>query len=404
MAILQARLDRYRAELGDLGDAAFSFVDEFIRAIVEENPGISVAELREEAIGAVDSALHSFGDQASELALDLFEEIVVREHGIDADARIEDAIPAKMMDDGVRYAARKLVEGDTDAFRRDVADLSRYYVKRSAFENMERNCHRNDLRYARVPSGRETCSFCFMLSSRGFVYRSEQTAGHAHAYHENCDCVVVPGFKDLPASEQIEGYDPDGMYERWSECRKAAGSDSDFRAEWERMDGTERAKYKGNNESERFRRFANAKVMREIETRDWRWLYTGEIPKVDYVKPRVELESHERAGVDWLRGHGYAIETIPEDPKAAANLDLSINGELWEMKNTTNAHGSVGNQMVRARKKFYKNPGLPKRYIITCEGNAEPHSRVVEAVKTRLRDGEVVMVVGCNGELAIVKK
>ncbi|MDO5357827.1 hypothetical protein DMP07_01335 [Slackia faecicanis] len=145
MAISQARLDRYRAELGDLGQAAFLFVDEFIRAIVEENPGISVAELREEAIDAVDSALHAFGDQASELALDLFEEIAVREHGIDVDARIEDAIPAKMVDDGVRYAARKLVEGDTDAFRRDVADLTRYYIKRSAFENMERNCHRNDL-------------------------------------------------------------------------------------------------------------------------------------------------------------------------------------------------------------------------------------------------------------------
>lgn len=291
MAVTQARLDRYRAELDDLGEAAFSFVDGFLRAIVADEPGISVAELREAAIDAVDSSLHAFGDQASELALDLFEEIVAHGHGLEVDAAIEDAIPEEMVEGGVRYAARKLLDGDTGAFRRYVADLSRYYVKRSAFENMERNCHRNDLRYARVPSGRETCSFCFMLCSRGFVYRSEQTAGHAHSYHENCDCVVVPGFKDLPASGQIEGYDPDGMYERWKACLNTVGGEKALREEWDAMGKELRAGYKGNNDPERYRRFVNAKAMREIETRDWRWLYTGRAPTITFETTELELET-----------------------------------------------------------------------------------------------------------------
>lgn len=288
--ITQARLDEYRADLDGLGDAACSFVEELIRATMANNPGMSVAELRDEAIGAIDSSLYAFGDQAAELALDLFEEIAADGYGLDVDTAIEDAIDPDMVEGAVRYSARSLVEGDTEAFVRDAADLSRYYVKRSAMENMVRNCERNDLRYARVPSGRETCPFCFMLSSRGFVYRSEQTAGHAHAYHEHCDCVVVPGFKGLPASEQIEGYDPDGMYERWSECRKTAGSDSDFRAEWERMTKAERAEYKGSNDSERYRRFVNAKAMHEVETRDWRWLYTGEKPSITFETPELENE------------------------------------------------------------------------------------------------------------------
>lgn len=315
--ITQARLDEYRADLDGLGDAACSFVEELIRATMANNPGMSVAELRDEAIGAIDSSLYAFGDQAAELALDLFEEIAADGYGLDVDTAIEDAIDPDMVEGAVRYSARSLVEGDTEAFVRGAADLSRYYVKRSAMENMVRNCERNDLRYARVPSGRETCPFCFMLSSRGFVYRSEQTAGHAHAYHEHCDCVVVPGFKGLPASEQIEGYDPDGMYERWSECRKTAGSDSDFRAEWERMTKAERAKYKGSNDSERYRRFENARVMREIETRDWRWLYTGDIPKITFDSTGLEDETRkerpqEIATANRLRAFGVATNFVKD--------------------------------------------------------------------------------------------
>lgn len=404
MAVSQARLNGYRKDLDGIGDAACSFVDEFIRATMADNPGMSVAELRNEAIDAIDSALYAFGDQASELALDLFEEIVVDGYGLDAETIIEDVIDPEMIDGGVRYSARQLVEGDTEAFTRDVADLTRYYIKRSAMETMERNCHRNDLRYARVPNGRETCAFCFMLSSRGFVYRSDQTAGSTHAYHDNCECVIVPGFEGLPADVQVEGYDPDGMLDRWRECRAAVGGDSGLRDEWKSMSKRERAKYKGDSDAERYGRFANARAMREVETRDWRWLYTGKVPEVDYAKPRIELEVHERAGVDWLVANGYAVATVPEDPKASANLDLKINGELWEMKNTTNAHGSVGNQMARARKKFYKNPDLPKRYIITCEGNEDPYRDVVAAVKGRLRNYETAMVIGSKGEIKIVKK
>lgn len=307
MAVSQARLNRYRADLDNLGEAARSFMVEFIRATTANNPGMSVAELRDETIGAVDSALYAFGDQASSLALDLFDEIVVDGHGLDAETVIEDVIGPEMIEGGVRYSARQLVEGDTEAFARDVADLTRYYIKRSAMENMVRNCERNDLRYARVPSGRETCAFCFMLSSRGFVYRSEQTAGHAHAYHENCDCVIVPGFEGLPADKQVEGYDPDGMLERWHECQAAAGDDSDFRDEWKSMGKNDRARYKGGSDAERYRRFVNAKAMREIETRDWRWLYTGDVPKETYQSSRArdELNATEKLTCKILRENGF---------------------------------------------------------------------------------------------------
>ena len=307
MQVTQSRLDRYRSDVDAYGDAAATYVEQYLRALMAENPGMTVAELRDEAIAAIDDALNAFGDQASALALDLFEEVVTA-YGIEPDTEIESVIPREMVEDGVRYRARHLVEGLSDKFTRDVADLSRYYVHRSALENMERNCERNDIRYARVPSGRETCGFCFMLSSRGFVYRSEKTAGSTHAYHDHCDCVIVPGFKDLPASEQIEGYDPEAMLDRWHDCQSTVGTDAELRERWKSMTDRQRARYKGNTDGERYRRFVNAQAIREAETRDFRWLNTGEPPRPRYKSERArnELNRFERMTRDVLEENGFS--------------------------------------------------------------------------------------------------
>ncbi|MBM7771229.1 hypothetical protein JOD54_001433 [Actinokineospora baliensis] len=44
------------------------------------------------------------------------------------------------------------------------------------------------VRWARVPTGRETCAFCWLLASRGPVYRSADMT----RWHDRCDCLVVP--------------------------------------------------------------------------------------------------------------------------------------------------------------------------------------------------------------------
>lgn len=345
MAVTQARLSRYRADLDDLGEAARSFMVEFIRATVANNPGMSVAELREETIGAVDSALYAFGDQASSLALGLFDEIVVDGHGLDAETVIEDVIDPEMIEGGVRYSARRLVEGDTEAFARDVADLTRYYIKRSAMENMVRNCDRNDLRYARVPSGRETCAFCFMLSSRGFVYKNEKIAGSAHSYHENCDCVIVPGFEGLPAWEQVEGYDPDGMRERWYDCESSVDWDA-AKERWASMDTNQRGRYKGDDDRERYASFVNAQIRREVETRDWRWLYTGEKPRVSYASRKLALEIEqgrpwEKRTADILSENGFKCEFIIDREEIAPGqfIGLPDLADGVELKTLVNAKG-----------------------------------------------------------------
>lgn len=66
-------------------------------------------------------------------------------------------------------------------------------------------------RFARVPRGGDTCTFCAMLASRGFVYWSRKTAGEFNHYHDHCRCLVVPD----DGSGEVEGYDPDEWQARW---------------------------------------------------------------------------------------------------------------------------------------------------------------------------------------------
>lgn len=60
-------------------------------------------------------------------------------------------------------------------------------------------------RFARVPSGSETCRFCATLASRGAVYLSAETAD-GHDYHDHCHCEAVAVFKDQPLPS---GYNPE---------------------------------------------------------------------------------------------------------------------------------------------------------------------------------------------------
>ena len=116
-------------------------------------------------------------------------------------------------------ASRFSGESPEQSVRRRVGDLASAEVKRMANRTMTDNCMRDGVRYARVPVGAETCGFCIMLASRGFVYHSERSAGELNHYHQNCDCKVVPGFPGV----EVEGYDPDSLYDLYSEARSRLG-------------------------------------------------------------------------------------------------------------------------------------------------------------------------------------
>ena len=201
-------------------------------------------------------------------------------------------------------------------FKDEVADVTRFYVRRAAQDSMIENCGKANVRFARVPSGLETCSFRFMLASRGFVYHSEATAGGQHQFHNHCTCTIVPGAE---GRTKIDGYDPETMYRNWLSCANTAGVQTHGRKEpW--------------SDEER------KAVMREVETRDWHWLYTGKVPKVTYESEalRVDMEenrSHESSTIRLLSKNGFAVDARESSKLHRTRIaDTLIGSQKWELK------------------------------------------------------------------------
>ena len=260
MLITQRELDRYRDQVRSRQDDAYAYVTARLQ---QEASGMTVAEAREASIGIIEDCLAVYGDQAQAVSASFFDEICAAE-GIDVDpgAMFDDIIDGSKLASKVHWFAGKLVDGDWDGYVGSNADLAAYYVHRSALENMVRNCDANHVRYARVPTGRETCSWCFMLASRDFDYRSEKSA--AAASHDGCDCVIVPGVKGVT---KIDGYDPDGMKSRMGVIEKHTGLE--FGDDRKQMDA----------------------LTREMQGMDQKWLFKGE-GEFSWVPYKVRIARH----------------------------------------------------------------------------------------------------------------
>lgn len=269
MRISQGELDRYRAQIASRQDDARAYVLARLRS---EARGLTVSEAREASIGIMQDCLSVYGDKAQALSAEMFDEICEAE-GIDADPgeMFDDVIDSSKLAGKVHYYAGKLVDGDWDGYAGSNADLAAYYVHRSALENMARNCYKNGVRYARVGTGRETCGYCFMLSSRGFDYRSEKTASAGS--HEHCDCIIVPGVDGVT---KIDGYDPAAMRNRWESCYDTIGGRKQLSAEWDSLSKKDKSKHKGKSEAERRDDYIRKRIQAECETRSPGWLYRGE--------------------------------------------------------------------------------------------------------------------------------
>jgi hypothetical protein len=268
MQISQVELNRYRNQIKQRQNDARDYL---LARLEREAHGLSVADARDKTIEIMQDSMGVFGDQAQALSAEFFDEICEAEN-IDAQPGVmfDDIIDPDKLSEKVHYYAGKLVNGDWDGYAGSNADLAAFYVHRSALQNMERNCYQNHVRYARVGTGRETCGFCFMLCTRGFDYRSEETASAAS--HPHCDCIIVPGVDGVT---KIEGYEPDKMRHRWNDCKDAIGGDKGIRSDFDALSKKEMSKIKGRNAEEKWLRFRNYEVNKQVEKNDSLYMYRG---------------------------------------------------------------------------------------------------------------------------------
>ena len=157
-------------------------------------------------------------------------------------------------------------ESPEEAVRCRVGDLTSAQVKRMANRTMTRNAERDGVRYARVPTGPETCGWCLMLASRGFVYASEATAGgdRQDHYHNDCDCKIMPEFGDT----EVEGYDPDALYDVYIEAYGDLDGRAGLRRMWEELPEENRARRidrRDGDEGAAFDAYCEEQIAKRIE-------------------------------------------------------------------------------------------------------------------------------------------
>lgn len=185
-------------------------------------------QLREASIAIVQDVVDKYGAAVASLACDMYENAMA--DGQQALMWTGDF--REKVRKAVKYQLRKALGGDEDAYLTAIQEMAEYYVhcyfNETAVYNVEvanglhaegaanvpQQSHsvalkKGDVAYARVPTGAETCAYCLMLASRGFAYRSAESAGHAD--HRGCNCMIVAGHK----GDTVEGVDQDALYRCW---------------------------------------------------------------------------------------------------------------------------------------------------------------------------------------------
>lgn len=175
----------------------------------------NVAECRELVLQVLANVMPTYTTMAAQASADFYDaarELVVGER---LGAQAISDFDMRKTEGAVRGFVRFVLDGRVETFNDQVLQRIDYEMKRSANMSVVENGRRDpkSVRYARVPTGAETCDFCLMLASRGFVYQSEGTAGAGHT-HYACDCRCVPGWDGM----EVEDYDPRSIYDRWQDA------------------------------------------------------------------------------------------------------------------------------------------------------------------------------------------
>lgn len=203
MRIPRSRIDAYSRALNAVTERMRPQLAQLLEEQVDWTA--DVATVREQVIAIMQAVCGASSDVAARIAAEFYDDLRA-EFGIDDgfSAYVDSGRDPDATEGAVRAFVDDLLEGRRDAFVAKCVDRADAETRRAANTCTVSNARRDPKRprYARVPTGAETCRFCIMLASRGFAYHSEELASHAHA---NCVCRVIPSWDKSPAAES---YDP----------------------------------------------------------------------------------------------------------------------------------------------------------------------------------------------------
>lgn len=342
--ISAAEFAAYNREVARIGDRAAADVESSVLAWCRSHDGATVAEKREAAKLIMEGFVQGYDDVAAEFAAQWYDHRA--EQG---GARLEQAVTMTTyepdaVDAVARYQAKKLAKGGDAAFAKACGEYARNDAFRSLNETISANVGRDKdkgVRFARVPTGFETCTFCLMLASRGAVYHTRKTAGEFKHFHRRCDCKIVPGFGDDPDAELVEGVRPKELHKLYKQFREID--------ETEGLSAAEKDVLK--------RKALNLAAVRSDPSTDYRAdnldlsaLTPGEVKKMQKKNP-LEWESYAQ-----LSRVGYKQRLLHEQGNAAANVDISLlmDGEwhYWDMKTIEGGLSALRKRMSECYSKW----------------------------------------------------
>lgn len=212
-------LNRYQEAVDEVVALANADLDDVLRAVLNLPP----AQARDELLAVLPTLTDRHGDLVAVAAAEWYEE--VRDARGAYTATVGATADRSAVEGTVRYAARFLFDEDPAAAAAVLRGSVHRYVSYAGRDTVARNVRLDPAkpRFGRVPRGAETCAFCLLVASRGFVYHSRETAGEFDHFHDECDCQIVPQWQ--AGTVHFDGYDPDGMYADYLTARGIAGSD-----------------------------------------------------------------------------------------------------------------------------------------------------------------------------------
>lgn len=336
--IEEAALSAYEKKLSAVSNASGEAFKHLVEA--QRKPGMSDKELKSVIYHAANDAINTFADASGKVSCNFFED------------HIKDCKPTEIppvpkyiknrMYEHIEQYAKTHDLGD-DEFMRLLAEDVGCEVYHHANRTTKHNAAKNSVRYARVPFG-NSCAFCLMLSTRGFVYLSRTSAGEDKGhYHAHCHCKIVASKKGTT----IDGYDPEGLDYRIHQVAQELGI-SDF--SWYR--------YQGNSAIQ-------AALQREIRLRDKDWLLHDKPLEVDYENKLAKKNArpHEIEQAERLAQHGikctFQVDyEVDEKTKGTARqktigkTDLADGIELKSLSGTKNLEKRIKKDLHNSKRKI----------------------------------------------------
>lgn len=296
------------------------------------NPGATVAETREYAKTVMEALVQSGSSLASSFAAKWYDYRAEQEH-VKLDQAITAAVYSPKKTDAVaRYQAKKLVAGSFEEFAKACGEYARNDSLRALNETIMTNAKRDrtkGVRFARVTTGRETCTFCIMLAGRGAVYHTRESAGEFNHFHRHCDCKVVPGFEDDPMAILVEGHDPWVAFRTWKRIESMVHYEdylydspiASIKTEAETVDKLV------------FNAWREQKITHDYAGVFERFVKNYEHEGTIACQHGAKPEGKELQLVSWLSRKGHNVEfLVPSGKQGDYTPDIRLDGELWEIK------------------------------------------------------------------------